>query len=317
MISSCISDKIDAFINYKRSLGYIYDTPERYLMNYKKHMEEFYPDLQLPDKESTDTFLTKYQGQNGGLYNAIAPLREFTRFLYQLGYQQAYLIPPKQLPKLHPKPPYFFTEEEMAVFFKECDTYYADNPGPGARSVVIPAEFRLLYCCGLRPKEARMLLKDKVNLEEKYIDVLQSKGPKSRRIYISEELTCYLVWYERHISAVFPDRIYFFPSSIEEPYSVNTVGYNFEVIWRRCFPEWKGKLPRIYDFRHHFAWTNINRWAREKTDVNAMLPYLMRYMGHNCIKHTLYYFRFVPEFYSDYKSLSCRLNNRIPEVPNE
>ena len=51
--------------------------------------------------------------------------------------------------------------------------------------------------------------------------------------------------------------------------------------------------------------------------VFAMLPYLMRYMGHNCIKHTLYYFRFVPDFYADYKHLSCRLNDRIPEVHNE
>ena len=48
-----------------------------------------------------------------------------------------------------------------------------------------------------------------------------------------------------------------------------------------------------------------------------MLPYLMRYMGHNCIKHTLYYFRFVPDFYADYKQLSCRLNDRIPEVSDE
>lgn len=317
MSSTSIGNKIDMFITYKRSLGYVYDTQERYLKHYHKHMEESYPHLELPDKESTDRFLDKFQGQTGGLYNAMAPLREFSRYLFRLGYQNAYLVPPKQMPKLHPEPPYFFTEEELSAFFLECDTYYEKNTGPGARGIIIPAEFRLLYCCGLRPKEARMLPAKDVHLDKKYIDVRQSKGPKSRRIYISDELASYLVHYNCRISAILPYRVYFFPSSSEEPYSVNTVGYNFKVIWMRCFPEWVGKLPRIYDFRHHFAWANINQWAREKIDVNAMLPYLMRYMGHNCIKHTLYYFRFVPEFYSDYKILSHRLNDRIPEVSNE
>lgn len=317
MTSTAIGTRIDEFIAYKRSLGYVYDTQERYLKHYQTHMDVNYPLLELPDKESTDRFLDQYQGQSGGLYNAIAPLREFSRYLIRIGFQSAYVVPPKQMPKLHPEPPYFFSEDELSAFFHECDVYFSKNPGPRARGLVIPAQFRLLYCCGLRPKEARILPVKDVHLDKKYIDITQSKGPKSRRIYISDELTSYLSYYDHHVADIFPDRTYFFPGSIADPYSVNTVGYNFEVIWKRTFPEWEGKLPRIYDFRHHFAWANINRWVREGTDVNAMLPYLMRYMGHNCIKHTLYYFRFVPDFYADYKDISKRLNDRIPEVPYE
>ena len=317
MKKTTIGEKIDGFITYKRSLGYVYDTPERYLKHYQRHMEEQYPHLDLPDKKSTDCFLNKYKEQTGGLYNAMATLREFSRYLFQLGYMDAYLIPPKQIPKLHPEAPYFFSEDELFCFFRECDSYYTENPGPRARGIVMPALFRMLYCCGLRPKEARMLPYRNVHLAEKYIDILQSKGPKSRRIFISDELVSYLMLYDRHVSAMFPERDYFFPVDIDKAYSVQTLCYNFTLIWKKAFPEWFGKLPRIYDFRHHFAWATINRWAREGTDVNAMLPYLMRYMGHNCIKHTLYYFRFVPDFYADYKHLSCRLNDRIPEVHDE
>ncbi|MCC8128313.1 MAG: tyrosine-type recombinase/integrase [Clostridiales bacterium] len=317
MKKAAIGERIDDFIAYKRSLGYVYDTQERYLKHYQRLMEEQYPHLNLPDKASTDVFLDKYRGQPGGMYNAMAPLREFARYLFQLGYRDAYIVPPKQMPKLYPEPPYFFSEEELSVFFGECDSYYAENPGPLARGIVMPALFRILYCCGLRPKEARMLPAENVHLDKKYIDILQSKGPKSRRIYISDELDAYLICYDRRISAVFPERKYFFPVSIEEPYSKQALSYNFGIIWKKAFPAWEGNLPRIYDFRHHFAWATINRWAREGTDVNAMIPYLMRYMGHNCIKHTLYYFRFVPDFYADYKSLSYRLNDRIPEVPDE
>jgi len=317
MRTTTIGEKINAFIAYKRSLGYVYDTPERYLRHYQNHMVETYPHLDLPDKGSTDHFLDKYQGQSGGLYNAMAPLREFSRYLFQIGYREAYLVPPKQMPKLHPEPPYFFTEEELSAFFRVCDFFYAENPGPRARGDVMPAVFRLLYCCGLRPKEARMLPAKNVQLGEKYIDIIQSKGPKSRRIYISVELATYLTHYDSRMSSIFPERMYFFPRDREKPYSVQSLCYNFRIIWKQSFPEWTGNLPRIYDVRHHFAWVSINRWAREGTDVNAMLPYLMRYMGHNCIKHTLYYFRFVPDFYADYKALSWQLNDRIPEVSDE
>ena len=149
MKKATIGERIDAFIAYKRSLGYVYDTQERYLKHYQRHMEEQYPHLDLPDKASTDCFLDKYKGQPGGLYNAMAPLREFARYLFQLGYRDAYLVPPKQTPKLYPEPPYFFSEEELSAFFRECDSYYVENPGPRVRGIIMPALFRVLYCCGL------------------------------------------------------------------------------------------------------------------------------------------------------------------------
>ena len=139
MKKATIGERIDDFIAYKRSLGYVYDTQERYLKHYQHLMEGQYPHLDLPDKASTDCFLDKYRGQPGGLYNAMAPLREFSRYLFQLGYRDAYIVPPKQMPKLYPEPPYFFSEGELSVFFSECDSYYAENQGPLARGIVIVA----------------------------------------------------------------------------------------------------------------------------------------------------------------------------------
>lgn len=308
--------RLNDFIVYKRSLGYDYKTAERYLNKYRSYMSENYPDVLVPDKDSTDSFLNLYQGQSGGLHNAMAPLREFSRYLYNLGLKEAYIIPAKQMPKLNPDPPYFLSEEEISLFFNECDSYY-NASGKYPSKLVIPAFFRFLYCCGVRPKEGRTLLSKNINLEENYIDILQSKGPVSRRLFISNELADYLTQYDRHIRAMFPNRKYFFPSDIDRHYSVSAIVYHFQIVWKTAFPEWIGKYPRLYDFRHHFAWATINSWVREGVDVNAMLPYLMRYMGHNCIKHTLYYFRFVPDFYNDYQDLAMSLNDRIPEVSDE
>ena len=47
MRKTTIGEKIDGFIAYKRSLGYVYDTAERHLKHYQRHMEEQYPHLDL------------------------------------------------------------------------------------------------------------------------------------------------------------------------------------------------------------------------------------------------------------------------------
>lgn len=85
-----------------------------------------------------------------------------------------------------------------------------------------------------------------------------------------------------------------------------------------AFPEFKlTARPRAYDFRHHLAWANLNRWAEDGLDLNVMLPYLMRYMGHQNVSETLYYFHFVPEFFPAYKKMAAVLEDVIPEVPDE
>ena len=58
----------------------------------------------------------------------------------------------------------------------------------------------------------------------------------------------------------------------------------------------------------------MNRWLRDGKDVNAMLPYLMRYMGHSDVKNTLYYFHLVPDIYGEMDARSKHSERLIPEV---
>ena len=76
----------------------------------------------------------------------------------------------------------------------------------------------------------------------------------------------------------------------------------------------EGNQPRAYDFRHHFAFANINRWTEDGKDVHAMLPYLMRYMGHSSLISTMYYIHLSPDFYPLYASIILPLEAYIPEV---
>lgn len=37
------------------------------------------------------------------------------------------------------------------------------------------------------------------------------------------------------------------------------------------------------------------RWIDEKRDIMTLMPYLCEYMGHACLKDTLYYIHLLPE----------------------
>ena len=256
MMNDSLFTLADQFVAYKRQNGRVYQTGAYYLEKYIQFASETNPEITVPDRKSVQGFLEKYEDAPGSLYNAAAFLREFSRYLIARGYPDAYLIPAGRTRLPTPVPPYFFTGEEISAFFRECDSI-RDDPHHKGRHLALPAMFRLLYCCGLRCKEARVLARKDVHLDKGYFDVLQSKGPKSRRIYISGELTEYLDGYDRQISRLFPDRRIFFPSRAESPYGAAMLENNFLRFWYSAFPEKKdsGVSIRAYDFRY----PNLNK----------------------------------------------------------
>ena len=303
------------FVAYKRALGYVYNGQAGYLYNFVNYVERSKSSANIPTKLVTDDYISSISSSSATLYGTVSVLREFSRYLRLRGFE-AYVIPPKTVSLPVSEDPYFFMPEEIEAFFSELDKIEPNKSFKG-RDLFLPVLFRLLYCCGLRCKEARTLECSNVHTEDHYIDIVQSKGPKSRRIFISDELAAYLIEYDMKISLLFPNRKYYFPHG-EKCYESSAISGNFRRYWMQAFPDFELKThPRAYDFRHHFAWANLNRWAAEGLDLNAMLPYLMRYMGHQSVRETLYYFHFVPEFFPTYRRMSAPLEDIIPEVPYE
>jgi integrase/recombinase XerD len=312
-----ISSLAEQFLSYKKSMGYKYKTAELYLNTFIKYVKENEIYINVPNKETVNSWLNKSIEHPGSLYNKISIIREFGKYLVANGYEDVYVIPQKHGNRLEAHLPYFFTANEINHFFKIC-IHMKKHKDHVGRDLVIPELFKVLYCCGLRCMEVRMLKCCNVCLSERYLDILQSKGPKNRRIFISSELSEELIAYDIKIRFFFPDRVYFFPNRYDQPYDGSTIAVNFNKIWYESFPGFNATpKPRAYDFRHHFAWANLNRWVQEGTDVNVMIPYLMRYMGHSHIKSTLYYFHFVPEFFGTFATKTKSLEGLLPEVPYE
>jgi len=86
--------------------------------------------------------------------------------------------------------PYLFTEDNIKRFFETCDSIKSQKEKPcKCKSLVLPAYFRFLYCCGVRTGEARLFKTDDVDLTQGCADIINTKGGKSRRLFLSNELT--------------------------------------------------------------------------------------------------------------------------------
>lgn len=304
------ASSLEAFVAFKHSLGRKYATSTFYLHEFDVYCAaQESKGISLTDTVKSWITLRENECPNTQRVR-VAPIREFGKYLQSSGYSNGFVIPSKVCRQQIRPMPHFFTGHEMIRFFNVCDTL-APRKENRVRHLVLPMYFRLLYCCGVRTCEARLLLRKHVNLQAGIIDIMQSKGPKDRRVFLPEDLRLLYLKYDTVINDIYPNRTYFFPTKADRCYDCSTIGQNFKKIWKAA----GFSLPaRAYDFRHHFAFSTLNRWIEQGADVNAMLPYLMRYMGHASLESTFYYLHLVPEFFPTFSEKTKALEGLLPEV---
>jgi len=176
----------------------------------------------------------------------------------------------------------------------------------------------LLYTCGLRPYEGRDLSSHNVNLKSGEILIEKTKRQKERIVVMSGSMLELCSDYALIRGLHFPDGDLFFPNAFGEPYSAEQLRTIFQWCWKKANPEKPlAELPhaRSYDLRHQFASAALNRWLDEKQDLNAMLPYLQAYMGHDKLVGTAYYIHLLPERLVKSPGIDWGpLHDLIPEV---
>jgi integrase len=108
----------------------------------------------------------------------------------------------------------------------------------------------------------------------------------------------------------------FFVSAAGNQVTAATVGQMFNRVWDQAGLARLagGQQPRPYDFRHHFAYANVERWMAQGKDVTAMLPYLARYMGHATVDSSYYYIHTSPDFMTSYAHITDKAQSVLPEA---
>ena len=144
MSDRTLRENITDFINYKRSMGYVYDGQEALLERYVRFAESR-TSSPMPVKCTTDEFLSALTDAPGTLYQMAAVLREFSRYLLARGFKESYMIPPKTVSQPVAENPYFFTEKEVDAFFVKLDSIKPHSSFRG-REIVLPALFPAAAC---------------------------------------------------------------------------------------------------------------------------------------------------------------------------
>lgn len=293
---------IEGLIEQKLALGYDYTESQRILRTFDRFCIDLYPsetlltqELAMKWTEVTDTERNLYR------LNRVSVIRELAKYMNSIGVA-AYIVPVELTRKTGRHIPHIYSTEELARLFAVIDSYKPSIRSP-AKHLVVGVMFRMIYCCGLRPVEARRLLRENVDLIDGTIYILESKGHKDRLVVMSNDMLKLCQKYDKKVDAICANRKYFFPSPSHRGdgmYSMEWIIPTFRKFLTEAeIYDCSGNTPRLYDLRHTFATRCLYKWMHEGRDINACLAYLSEYMGHEHISDTAYYIHLIPEFYAE------------------
>lgn len=319
VFQSKLGADIKAFIIQKKASGYPYLESTRILSYFDMMIANNFPESDHLSKEICDAWIRECSKLHPNtLLRRVTPVRQFGKYLTGTG-KNAYIIP-KGIPHKQIRyDAHIFTEAELKAFFASIDQCKRSVFSP-FRCFVIPVIFRLLFTCGLRSSEARMLKTSDVDLNSGKILIRRSKGWEARVIYVGDDMLDLLRRYDRIISNCLPKREAFFPNQNGDHYNKSTLNVWFHEFWDKL-PEasaTKGNKPRVHDFRHSYCVYRLNQWVAEKADLNALYPYLSEFVGHSNFKDTDYYLTLSEPFYPEFEKRMQKVNVSIlPELPHE
>lgn len=308
---------MDDFIRYKEALGYSRSSYAKFLSQFDRFCLNTFPQEATLTKELIMQWacIRPFNETANGLKRRMAALREFGKYLNAVGFE-AYVIPTEMIGNYQPVYPYLFTDEELAAFFVVADSLLPHKLSP-YRQYIVPVLFRLLYCCGLRPSEARLLRCPDINLKTGAIYIRDTKVHKDRIVIMSPDMLSLCIQYEERMGPLRKNQGYFFPTPDGKAYSVCWVQQQLRKCWKKAgLLRLPGtKPPRVYDFRHNYATRILMKWLDDGRELSAWLPYLSAFMGHSNFSATAYYIHLLPERLTKTSAIDWdRLSNLIPEV---
>lgn len=309
--TSAFAPQLEAYLAFKEKMGYYGNSRIWYLKQFDAYCAA--RERTVFDRDTVEGWVSQQLTRSGRYRSWMSYIRDVGRWLQAHGQRDAYVLSNRWKAAVVPAHPYLLSTHEIEAFFATAASLNAASPW---RWQAV-AFFTLMHSCGLRTGETRLLRPEHMHLRDRNLDIVTSKGNRSRRLPITGEVSEILADCNRVTRARFgPTRGTFFVSAAGNQVTAATVGKMFNRVWDQAgLPRpVGGHQPRPYDFRHHFAYANVERWMAQGKDVMAMLPYLARYMGHADIESSFYYIHTSPEFLHAYAHLTAASQSLLPEV---
>jgi integrase/recombinase XerD len=211
-------------------------------------------------------------------------------------------VPPKNLLpyRYYRKPPYIYSDEEIERLVRTARKL----PSPKKlRGLTYATLFGLLATTGMRISEAVALDREDVDLEERLLNIRESKFRKSRLVPVHVSTRDALADYAKDRDQIFPrsKSIAFFVSERGTRLTHWAARDNFAMASRQIGIRKKiegkrlGCGPRLHDMRHRFAARTLVDWYRSGIDVEREIHKLSTYLGHAHVNDTYWYLEAVPE----------------------
>lgn len=158
-------------------------------------------------------------------------IRQFAKYLDSIGLE-AYILAKGYYSTERQYMPYIYTTSELARFFTETDKCKYSCECPYWHQVM-PIIFRMIYMCGLRLSEARLLKVADVNLEQGVLTINYSKKDNSRLVPMSDTLTERCRDFAKKVHLYQTAEDYFFPALGGKPMTLGNLYKNFRrFLWR-------------------------------------------------------------------------------------
>ena len=298
--NSSLAPFMDQFVREKRAVGYRYNSGVYLLMRLDRFLAREAPNDETLTRVAARKWLAKGSFESGASQqHRFTVVRQFALFLCRLGHP-AY-VPDRSLSAKREQTfsPRILTHAEVRLILREVDRLAPTAHSP-LRHLVMPEIFRLLYGCGFRLSEVLKLRVADADLNRGVLTVRDGKFGKDRHVPPALPLVRRLQAYDvalgpRKASA------FFFPSDRGGPWRGVTVYALFRRLLFRSGIQHggPGKGPRVHDLRHTFAVHTMLRWYREGIDLDAKLPVLATYLGHESLKGTQRYLHMTAELHPE------------------
>ena len=285
-------------VKLKQAIGYKYNTEAEHLQRFDKFVSYHYPNTTILTKEIVLNWCKKksYEAQ-ANQCSRVSIIRQFAKYLDSIDVE-AYIVPKGYYPTERQYIPYIYTADELSKFFTETDKCQYSYECPH-RHQIMPVIFRMIYMCGLRASEARLLKVTNVDLENGVLTINHSKKDNSRLVPMSDTLIERCRNYSKVVHPYYIEEDYYFPALNSKPMTIGNLYKNFRrFLWQAKISHGgRGHGPRIYDFRHTYAVHCLKKWVKQDKDLTIFFPVLKTYMGHDSFEETAYYLRMTADVF--------------------
>lgn len=272
---SVLAEQMERFVAFKRIQGYDYTSQARTLSYFDTFLIE-----ELDGEEDPSLALDALQRYVDTTANLevfsrrakLSSVREFTRYLHARCPNSAILPKDGVSHRQHTVRFYRIETEQVAELMTAATTVL---PVESIRTHAIRLLIGLLYCTGLRIREALALTLGDIDTQRSILHVAKGKFNKQRLVPMSPStltaLSNYLAVRSLHAGTASSSPL--FIGAYDKALSYCQAYDGFHRLCRHCGLGGK-PLPRLHDLRHNYACRRLALWRQEGKDVNAMLPVL-------------------------------------------